>query len=266
MTTSPFSFQNLPQVSRTENDLVVALQSLWQRMGFAQQLVPNLEQVIAKNVGLAAKLTVDRIFTTPAKPESGKPESGKDFLATLPPAGAYVLLGLTPVSEKAIVEVDLQLAHVIIDRLLGGTGEPLGVIGPLSEVEEGVLSYFVLKLLAQIHEQAGGGTRLHFRLEEMAHSVKSWQAKVSDASVVIFLTLSLGHRSGYLKLILPANLIQKGFLEAFSGVPVPDPPPIRNPICPTLPIVMVLCRLSYAWRSATPNSRAKILPDSPREM
>lgn len=208
MPVNPFPFQDLPRVSRGENQLVGTLQSFWQESGFSHTFVPGLEQLIGKTLGVNCTISLERLFT----------DQSERFLASLPPSGAYLLFGLTPLTQKMVMELDLILAHAIIDRLLGGTGEPMGAVGPLSEVEEGILSYFVLKVLAHLHERVGEGGKLHFRLEELASSCQRWKESLSPSGVILLVGVTLGHRRGYCKLVIPTVLLQKGFLEAFNHV------------------------------------------------
>lgn len=220
MPVNPFPFQDLPKVSRGENQLVGTLQSFWQESGFSQTFVPSLEQLISKTLGVNCTISLERLFT----------DQSERFLASLPPSGAYLLFGLTPLTQKMVMELDLILAHAIIDRLLGGTGEPMGAVGPLSEVEEGILSYFVLKVLAHLHERVGEGGKLHFRLEELAPSCQRWKESFKGShSVILFVGVTLGHRRGYGKLVIPAVLLQKGFLEAFNHVTREQPVALSEP-------------------------------------
>ncbi len=45
-----------------------------------------------------------------------------------------------------LVEVELGLAHVTIDMLLGGGGEAIS-LRPLTEIEEGVMTYVIVETL-----------------------------------------------------------------------------------------------------------------------
>ncbi len=212
----PFVFKNLPRVTRSENELLGALRALWQRIGFAQNFTPRLEQMIAKNVGLPCAIQLDRLMTT---------EIG-ELMAGGAAEGAYLLIGLTPMSQKVFAEVDLYLAHSLVDRLLGGTGEASGGFASLTEVESGVLSYLILKILSQLHEAGGSEKRLHFRLEEVARTWRGWEKFMTpgERAVALILSVVIGPKRGYVKLLLPQALIQKGFIEAFSGLKAPESP------------------------------------------
>lgn len=208
----PFDFSRLPKISRQDILILDALRSFLPRIGFSDELGRSLRRLVGRALGTPfsfreEKITNIRLSTA---------------LPTLPKQGVYLVFGLAPLEEKAFLELDPFLAHVAIDRLLGGTGEPLTMVRPLTEIEEGVLSYVFLKILAEIFERCGRTARVHFRLEGYRSSSDEILSLVSGSGkegrgVMISYRLTVGDRSGYGRLILPSPFVEKAFLEPMEG-------------------------------------------------
>jgi flagellar motor switch protein FliM len=62
-----------------------------------------------------------------------------EFLQHVPDVNYVVTAQLRPFDAMAVVTLDLQLAFPMIDLLLGGTGEPVGELREVTEVEEEIL-------------------------------------------------------------------------------------------------------------------------------
>ena len=205
----PFDFKRLPKVSRQDLRLLEGLQSFLPRVGFSEDLGRSIKRLLAKELGLSFSFQREKIATV-------------DLTATLRSLshqGVYALFGMTPLEGKAILEIDPFMAQMAIDRLLGGKGEPLTMIRPLTEIEEGVLSYLFLKILAHIFERCGRSARVHFRLEGFRSSSDEIlpMVKQGESGVLILLRITFGERAGYARLILPSPFVQRALLEPLEA-------------------------------------------------
>ena len=93
------------------------------------------------------------------------------------------------------------------------------MLRPLTEIEEGVISYLFLKILSEIFERCGRSARVHFRLEECRSSPEGL-LPLPRGGVLISYRLSLGDRSGYARLILPSPFVEKALLEPLEGAEI----------------------------------------------
>jgi len=210
----PYDFSQLPKVSRQETELLSALQSYLPRIGFAEGLKGGIQSLLRQHLGPAFSFELESVRTISA-------DAIGTFLSELPSSGIYLQIGLVPVESKAFCEVDPLMAHVMIDHLLGGAGEPLTMIRPLSEIEQGIFSFLVLKVLSLIYEKCGASARVHFRLE-VVRSMVSELVPPKGSAVALTFRLILEDRSGYLRIVLPSPMVQKGFLEPFAGAGTSD--------------------------------------------
>lgn len=170
-----------------------------------EEVQPALQGLLSQELGDQVSLQFEKMTTEETIP----------YLEKLPPQGLFLVLGIPPVEERAFVEIDTSFGLAMIDRLLGGGGEVPAFLRSLTEIEEGVLSYLVLKLLARFHERSDRTPGSHFRLyeirslsEELASLVKP-----GSSSLVVMIGMAMGDRTGYARFILPAPFVQKAFSE-----------------------------------------------------
>lgn len=200
----PFNFGSLPKVSRDSVILLDQLTVFLPRIGFSDELGRAVKRIVHRLLGVPFSFEIEKI----------KNESLNTLKNSLPRQGVYLVFGLAPLQEKGWLEIDPFMAQVAIDRLLGGSGEPLTMVRPLTEIEEGVLSYIFLKILAEIFERSGRSARVHFRLEGCAASADDL---AEGDGIFITLRLTLGNRSGYARMILPSPFVRKALLDPVEG-------------------------------------------------
>lgn len=123
------------------------------------------------------------------------------------------VLGLVGRSEKALVEIDLPSAQSAIDKLLGGDGADVDQNRALSEIEEGVFSFIVLKSLAVIQETLGGERQIALKLEGFHGSLTTLQQRfdLDDQFAVLTFKLFIDKAVGVLRLYLPRALVDNEF-------------------------------------------------------
>lgn len=205
----PFDFSKLPKVSRQDAKLLEAVQTYLPRVGFSDELGKALKILIGREIGPTFTFQRDHMSAVniPQK------------LQGLTRQGIYLLFGLPPLDAKGVLEIDPLIAHMAIDKLLGGSGEPLTMIRPLTEIEEGVLSFLFLKIFSLIFDRCGRQARVHFRMEGFRSSPEELTPLFKNQPDGIYFSfhLSLGNRAGYARLILPTPMAQKSFLEPLEG-------------------------------------------------
>jgi flagellar motor switch protein FliM len=109
---------------------------------------------------------------------------------------------------RAVLEVELALAHAAVDLLLGGAGETVG-LRPLTEVEEGVASFVLLEALKAL----GTGmdpAQPKLRLEGVASGVDEATERLGEGGplLVVQLRASLGSQTGVVRLFIPSAVLE----------------------------------------------------------
>lgn len=169
------------------------------------EIRPALQELLTTELGEGVSFQFEKMTT----------EETTLTLEKLPPQGAFLILGLPPTAERAIVEFDLPLAFSMTDHLLGGGGAVPHFLRPLTEIEQGVFSYLVLKLLSRFHDRTGRSPRGHFRLYEIQSSSEGLSSllKTDSRSLVIMVHVTVGDRTGYCRFVFPASFIRHACAE-----------------------------------------------------
>lgn len=112
-----------------------------------------------------------------------------------------------PHKARGFLEIELGLAHAVVDKLLGGAGETVA-LRALTDIEEGVMSYVLLEALKAV--SPGLAPEIpRLRLEGMCSGVDAAVALLGDEPQVAVVTLNcaLGTNRGYVRLFIPATVL-----------------------------------------------------------
>lgn len=219
-TIKPFHFR-LAKVSQQQLQIVEGLYAFLPATG-AQE-----------NFHLAIRKALHKYFADVGYfMERIEPVSFHAFFNRLPSPTCVGVLSLEPFFQKGFVEIDPFLAHLIIEKFLGGEGENMGALRPLTETEQGVIEFLLLKLLAQIHKLCGEAAPLHFRLERMILEASHLRpfGEEKDPLVCLKIHVSLLQRAGFINIYLPHPWVMEGFLKGLpsgkkgrAAIPITDP-------------------------------------------
>lgn len=193
----PFSFSKLEKVSKSHQLLLRDLEWLLPNVGttgeVAESVQIRLQELIHEKVTLAAEsMTV----VNPAKAQ--RYLSDPTFLAVLAPV---------PNRTRGLLEVELSLAHQIIDMLLGGAGEAIA-LRPLTDLEEGVLTYVLIETL-KVFAPALDPSLPKLRLERVCRSFAEAVVILGEDEhlAVVQLKAMLGPHAGYVRLFIPESVL-----------------------------------------------------------
>lgn len=193
----PFRFANLEKVSRLQAQLARRLE--WMLPGIkatgevSEHVRGRLKELLEEDVSLA----VDYVHVV--QPRSLRKYVGDPtFLAVVAPQ---------PNKTRGFIEVDLGLAHTAIDMLLGGTGEAMA-LRPLTDIEEGVMTYVVIETLKSFAPTLDPSLP-RLRLEGVARGFDEMVQLLGDEQhlAVAQLKAVFGSHTGYVRLFLPASVL-----------------------------------------------------------
>lgn len=188
-----FSFSALPRVSRAEAALVERLEWLVPSNLDAAAFCAKLQEPLDAPVTLA----MDHVQAV----------KGTELEAVIHRPAFFATLSTAPNTERALLEVELGLAHATVDAMLGGGGDVVQS-RTLTDIEEGVLGYLVLETLRQLSEGLEP-VLPKLRMEGMprtpAEAVSVLAA--SERLLVVQLRMDLGSQSGYVRAFLPASTL-----------------------------------------------------------
>ncbi len=208
MTIRPYRFK-LKQVSEHEQRLLEALFAYLPATGLRSLFRRGLVQALTREIGVPCALHLETV----------RQESYEQFLSRLPDPALLAVVGMAPIEAKAILDIDAPLAMTIVERLLGGEGRRVPEPRPLSDTEQGVFEYLLLKAMAEVHDLCGDDARVHFRFERFAmhpHEVRELAAGDEGMALLVF-RLQVGERTGFVRLVLPDPFVE-GVLLDVEGV------------------------------------------------
>lgn len=193
----PFTFANLERVSKTHGRLARNLEWMLPNVRstgeVSESVKKRLSDMLDEKISLQAEY-VHFIHPSKLRRYVGDPT----FLGVLAPI---------PNKARGLLEVDIGLAHWAIDTLLGGTGEAVG-LRPLTDIEEGVMTFVVLETLKAL-APALDSSLPKLRLETIAPSFDAAAAVMHEEETlgVVQLKAVFGGHTGYVRLFIPESVL-----------------------------------------------------------
>jgi type III secretion system YscQ/HrcQ family protein len=193
----PFTFKGLEKVSRSQLILSEKLEWLLPSSSSTGRASPQVLARLQELFELEADLRVDLVHVIHPK-ELRRFLAEPTFLATLAPL---------PHKPRGLIEIELGLAHAGIDILLGGGGETVA-LRPLTDIEEGVMSFVVLEALRALSPSVAAGLP-RLRMEAILRNVEEAAGLLGDASqvMVVQFRCDLGPHSGFIRIFLPSAVL-----------------------------------------------------------
>ncbi len=195
-----YKFTGLPRLSREQVRLLNAMMAYLPETAFEADFKEKLRQVIEPLVHADIDLWFDGI----TRVEGGKLSSH------LCDPTCVAVIGMLPKDRHLLVEVDLTVAQQAVDRMLGGNAEDTDGQRPLSEIEEGVFSFILLKALALLQEGAASEHQLALKLGGVVGSHDELSGRVPDDTsyLCVGFKLFFDLAVGFLRVYLPEEIIK----------------------------------------------------------
>lgn len=207
MRTRPFKFR-LKKVSGKEQALIDAIYSFLPSIGLEENFSKGIEESVSSHLNDIFSFRLERLHYVPYS----------SFLGRLPQTAVMAVLGLAPLSGKAIIELDAPLAILGVERMLGSRSKSLPMPRELTDTEEGVLQFLILQILSHVHSVCGKDASVHFRFDRFAfrsHEVRELAGENDGVAVLVF-RIELGRHSGFVRLCLPDPFVEEGLLNVKS--------------------------------------------------
>lgn len=198
----------LKKVSAKQQRLLDALYEYLPATGVRDRVGPAIIESIARHVGDELSFRLEAVHQ----------EDYASFLSKLADPALVVVFGMAPVNRKALCDIDLPLARLMIDRMLGGQSRSVPEVRSLSDTEEGVLQYLVLQVLSHVHRMCDKDARVHFRFDKFAFQAHQARdlAKSDDGVAVLVFRVAVGHHSGFVRLVFPDPFVEEAFLSTVA--------------------------------------------------
>lgn len=121
-----------------------------------------------------------------------------------------VVLALPPHNHTMYVQLDREVAGVLVDRVLGGRGDIAEVLVPLTEAEQGCVQFILMNAALAMHTAMGADAPWYARVERViARRGPAEQLAPPHRTLVeAAFRVGVGERVGAVRLLLPPETIQ----------------------------------------------------------
>lgn len=132
-----------------------------------------------------------------------------EYIQSLPTPTVIYVVGLAPLPGQAVVELNLPVARVLIDRLLGGSGAPPHRAAEMTEIELALLKTIGQFILSSLREAWTNVVPLRPTMQEPVLSPELAQfATMAEATVMLVLEVSLFRTTGTISMCIPYQVLQ----------------------------------------------------------
>jgi len=146
--------------------------------------------------------------------------SYEEFLRSVADPTAYYALGIAPFDELGALEINPGVAFALVDRLLGGSGQPAPVARPLTEIEQNVVDSIVKLLLEGLAEAWKPVTNLAFSIRARETRPQMLQvAAPAEGVVVVAFQLQVGEAAGTVNLCIPTSVVETASAQFVQAWP-----------------------------------------------
>lgn len=132
-----------------------------------------------------------------------------EFMRSMPSPGIIAVVSLEPLKGSAILEINPSVAFPMIDRLFGGSGQPLERPRALSEIEQTVMERVIAGFLSNLREAWRNIVELKPALETIETNPLFAQIVAPNEIVVsIVFRAKIGEHAGAINLCIPYIVIE----------------------------------------------------------
>jgi flagellar motor switch protein FliM len=182
---APYDFRRPKLISKDQMRTLHMLHDTFAK-GFANTLSLYLRTIVNANLALVEQFTYG------------------EFIMSLPNPTCMSVFSMQPLEGLAILEINPVLVFVIVDRLLGGGGQPPKEIRELTEIENQIILTVVNMALEKFQDTWKHVTQVRCALEGRESNPQFAQiTSLTDNVLLITLNVEIAENSGMVSLCVP---------------------------------------------------------------
>jgi flagellar motor switch protein FliM len=148
--------------------------------------------------------------------------SYQEFLLSVPEPTCFNAISIKPLEGALALEVNPTLVFPIIDKMLGGPGEPLKNLRTMTDIEQSIFDGILKLLLEDMRESWRGIVDLDFRIQARETSPQLIQIVApNEVVLLVVFEVKMGPVSGMINLAIPSIILEpissKFDQEMFTG-------------------------------------------------
>ncbi|MBO0961804.1 flagellar motor switch protein FliM [Neobacillus sp. MM2021_6] len=132
-----------------------------------------------------------------------------EFIASIPSRTILNVFEVQPMDGKMVMEINPQVAYAVLERMLGGQGDPAERSGALTEIESVLLQKVFAKSFDMYHEVWKSVLHIDVKWEGIEANPQFLQiASPNETVIVIAFRTVIGETTGRMTLCLPHLIVE----------------------------------------------------------
>ena len=135
--------------------------------------------------------------------------SYQEFLLSVPDPTCFNAISIKPLEGALALEVNPTLVFPIIDKMLGGPGEPLKVLRTMTDIEQSIFDGVLKLVLEDLREAWRGIVDLDFRIQARETSPQLIQIVApNEVVLLVVFEVKMGPVVGMINLAIPSIILE----------------------------------------------------------
>jgi len=127
-----------------------------------------------------------------------------EFLMSLPNPTSFNVFSIKPLEGNGVIEINPSIAFPMLDRLLGGKGEPFDASREFSDIELSLFETILRVMMSTLKEAWGPVMDIYPNIESKESSPNVVQIVAQNEIVVmVVMEIIIGHSSGMMNICYP---------------------------------------------------------------
>jgi flagellar motor switch protein FliM len=132
-----------------------------------------------------------------------------EFLMSLPDPTCFSVLSMSPLEGSSALEINPSIVFPIIDKLMGGPGQPLAEVREITDIEYKIIEGVISQALADLEEAWAQAVEVKFKVIQRETSPQLIQiAAPNEPVVLITLEVKIADMSGMMNLCIPSTILE----------------------------------------------------------
>lgn len=132
-----------------------------------------------------------------------------EFLMSLPNPTSFNVFSVKPLEGSGVIEINPSIAFPMLDRLLGGKGEPFDASREFSDIELSLFETILRVMMSTLKEAWGPVMDIYPTIESKESSPNVVQIVAQNEIVVmVVMEIIIGHSSGMMNICYPVIALE----------------------------------------------------------
>ncbi len=132
-----------------------------------------------------------------------------EFLMSLPNPTSFNVFSVKPLEGSGVIEINPSIAFPMLDRLLGGKGEPFDASREFSDIELSLFETILRVMMSTLKEAWGPVMDIYPTIESKESSPNVVQIVAqNEIVVVVVMEIIIGHSSGMMNICYPVIALE----------------------------------------------------------